>query len=308
MKILIAGLVESHQITRLKEEAEKRGHTVHGCHSSALILTFDENGFTHTVRNADPLESYDLVYSFVGKHRREDWMLTLEHLKENHGVVVVNQKIADPNYKFLLTSASDYLKQQKNNLPTPKSHIFYSINSLKLLKDKIEFPTILKLYGEGLSRKGKGVNLIKTYEDLKNIVRENQDKVEKFILREFIPNDGDIRVFIVGYKAIGAMKRTPKSGDFRSNISQGGSGEEFDLNSRPDVKEIAEKVSRVMRTEIAGVDVILNKDTGVPYILETNSNPQFVGFEEYTNKNAALEIVKYFEDLIAGKAEQSGVR
>jgi glutathione synthase/RimK-type ligase-like ATP-grasp enzyme len=117
------------------------------------------------------------------------------------------------------------------------------------------------------------------------------------VIREYIPNDGDIRVFCVGYSAIGAMKRTPPKGDFRSNISVGGSGTEYDLSKNPKVKEIAEKFSRVMELEIAGVDVMIHKDIGEPYILEINPGPQFMGLEKYTKTNAALEIIKYFEFL-----------
>ncbi|BCX15035.1 MAG: hypothetical protein KatS3mg088_718 [Patescibacteria group bacterium] len=59
------------------------------------------------------------------------------------------------------------------------------------------------------------------------------------------------------------MKRMPtREGEFRSNISQGGKGESFDLEKYPEIKDLAEKAAKVTRTEIAGVDIIINKSTG----------------------------------------------
>jgi ribosomal protein S6--L-glutamate ligase len=134
-------------------------------------------------------------------------------------------------------------------------------------------------------------------DEIEKIIKENKEISPSFIIREFIPNDGDIRVFTVGYLAIGAMKRIPPEGDFRSNISLGGTGENYELEKYPKVKLLAEKAAEITGTEIAGVDIILHKETGNPYILEVNPGPQFTGFEKYTGVNAALEIIKYFEIL-----------
>jgi len=138
---------------------------------------------------------------------------------------------------------------------------------------------------------------VNSSEELEKVIKENKEASPAFIIRQFIENDGDVRIFTVGYKAIGAMKRTPKIGDFRSNISQGGAGENFDLSKNQDVKEMAEKISRLTRTEIAGVDIMIEKNTGKPYILEINPGPQFTGFEKYTGTNAASAIIRYFESL-----------
>ena len=137
-------------------------------------------------------------------------------------------------------------------------------------------------------------------------VDEVKDFVTKFltregisvVVREYIPNDGDIRVFIMGGKAIGALARRPKEGDFRANISQGGSGDVFDLETRPDVREIAEKMAAACGLAIAGVDIMLNKETGAPYVLEVNESPQIEGFEKYTGVNAAKAMIEYFVSLV----------
>ena len=172
---------------------------------------------------------------------------------------------------------------------------WYQKKSARKIIDKFNFPVILKLSG---GRQGKSVFLLKTLVELEEKIDENKHLKHYFLIREFIPNDGDIRVFTVGYKAIGAMERTPPRGDFRSNISQGGRGAEFDLNNNFEIKELAEKASKLIKTEIAGVDIMIHKETKKPYILEINPGPQFMGLEKYTKTNVALEIIKYFEEVV----------
>jgi len=75
-------------------------------------------------------------------------------------------------------------------------------------------------------------------------VTELTEDIKSCVIREFIPNDGDLRIFTVGYKAIGAMKRTPKRGDFRSNVSQGGSAKRFDLKDYPAIKKLQKKLPK----------------------------------------------------------------
>ena len=62
-------------------------------------------------------------------------------------------------------------------------------------------------------------------------------------------------------------------------------------------KELAEKAAQITKTEIAGVDIIINKETGELYILEVNPAPQFEGLEKYTGVNVAVTIIEYFESL-----------
>ncbi|MFC1710143.1 RimK family alpha-L-glutamate ligase [Patescibacteria group bacterium] len=296
MKILIPGLVNNVQIQRLKEEAKKRGHVVDGCFGKEIVINASKIEFTPNIRGKS-LDSYDLLYLMVTRSRWE-WYVASKYLKENHGVKIVNQRIFTGDYNFFLTPAIDYYYQIKKGLPFPKSVIILSRNSVESISKEFKFPVVLKLSN---SQQGRGVFKVKSIEELKTLIKEKIDLAPSFIVRKFIENDGDIRVFTVGYKAIGAMKRTSPKGDFRSNISQGGKGSEFDLTKNPKVKEIAEKVSKTLQTEIAGVDIMLEKGTGDPYILEVNLNPQFEGLERYTSANAAEEIIKYFEKLHKGE-------
>jgi RimK family alpha-L-glutamate ligase len=293
MRILIVGLVKNDQLQRIRVEGEKRGHTVDGCYKSELVLFADNDRFEPSLRGKD-LGSYDLIYLWATGKNRWEWYTAAYYLKKKFNTVIVNQKTVDPKKNYYLTPAIDYLTQIENKLPLPKSAIIASSRSVECVLEKFKFPLIMKI---STGHQGRGVFKLENENALKAKVKELEDSNQSLIIREFIPNDGDIRVFCVGYKAIGAMKRTPPRGDFRSNISVGGLGAEYDLDSNPNVRDIAERFSSVMEIEIAGVDIMIHKETGQPYILEINPGPQFLGLEKYTSVNAALEIIKYFEAI-----------
>ncbi len=303
MKILIAGLVTNIQLLRLQEEGVKRGHSVEGCYAADLVLDCNNRGFNASLADGRQIKDYDLIYLMVG-NRRWEWYTAASYLAENFGTIIVNRKTVEPGYKYYLTPAIDYLRQTQNNLPYPASYIVFNEKGAKSAIDKFTYPVIVKT---SAGRQGRGVYLCRSFDEVKKAIDEiHQTGVKAVVIREFVPNDGDLRIFTVGYKAIGAMKRVPtREGEFRSNISQGGRGEKFELDNYSEIKEIAEKAAEISKTEIAGVDIIINKETGKPYILEVNPSPQFEGLEKYTGVNAALEIIKYFESLQSAKPGSS---
>ena len=294
MKFLIVGLVNNPQFKRVREEANSRGHIVDGCYASELVIYSTPKAFEPTLRGRK-LEDYDLIYLWTVGKRRWEWYVAVEYLNARFGTLIVNEVVIDSKSNYSPTPALSYLKQFENKLPFPASAVVFSHKSVKSVEEKFKFPVIVK---SSTAHKGKGVFKADNADELRHIIKENKDISPAFIVRELIKNDGDIRVFCVGFKAIGAMKRTPmKKGEFRSNISLGGKGEEFDLKSAKEVNDLAEKAAKVTGIEIAGVDIMINKETGDPYILEVNPGPQFTGLEKYTGTNAALKIVNYFERL-----------
>jgi len=300
MHFIVIGVKPTGKVApRFLEEAQKLGHFIDfvvpgqlRIYASNKRIRFKLSGLTY------PIDHYDLIYTLsISDKRKKDWFLFLDYVRATYGITVIYEKYADPYYKPFLTPTYDYVVQHQNKIPFPKTVVFFNQKGAVFAAKKIGFPAILKINAPGMTRKGIGVRKVESLEQLKNLVLEYKPVANRYVLREFIPNNGDIRVFTVGYKAIGAMYRRPKPGDFRSNISQGGSGEPFDLKKHPQVQKIAEKLSKLMRAQVAGVDVILHAKTGKPYVLEINHGPQFAGLEKYAKVNAAREIIKYWEKM-----------
>jgi glutathione synthase/RimK-type ligase-like ATP-grasp enzyme len=108
----------------------------------------------------------------------------------------------------------------------------------------------------------------------------------------------DIRIIVLGGRAVGAMKRTAQPGFQTANMKAGATGKPYPLTSQ--AIEISEKVARVLGLHIAGVDCVVDED-GKMYCIEANSAPGFKGFDESCDANIGREIALYVGSLLSTK-------
>ena len=82
------------------------------------------------------------------------------------------------------------------------------------------------------------------------------------LVQEVLPGaeEGDIRVLVLGGRVLGAVRRRPGSGEFRSNVSRGGQPEEARLSrdQQRAVRALAQEVHRA-GIWLAGLDLIGTK-------------------------------------------------
>lgn len=290
MKFLIVGLQKGSQITRLTKEAQKLGHEVFGCKTSDLIIKSGEGKFEASV-NGESLSGFDLIYLCAGieSKKRYEWYIACDYLLKHARTKVVNDVVINPKNKYYPVQTWFFLKQFEKGIPQVLTYSIFNDKNLGKIAEDLGFPAILKL---SETHQGKGTYLVNSASEIKNIMSKNLNQT--YLLRKFISNDGDIRVFVIGGRAIGAMKRIPAKGEFRSNISVGGSGKPFDLDRNRRIKKLAENAAEICGIEIAGVDIIIDKKSSKSYVLEVNTGPQFKGLEKYTGINVAGEVIKYF--------------
>lgn len=164
-----------------------------------------------------------------------------------------------------------------------------------LVEKTIGFPCIVKVI---VGSFGEGVYLCKTKQEYIKFI-EFVDAVHNektLIVQEYIdqhPGE-DLRVFVVGGKVLGAMKRTAPADDFRANITNGGTGESFPVSK--EIEQIALKTAAVLNLSIAGIDLLF--DNRGFRVCEANSNPGFSGFDKYCNTNVAYEIASFIINKI----------
>lgn len=171
--------------------------------------------------------------------------------------------------------------------------------NLSTSKDlSLEFPVILKgSGGDRGTRVFKADNLGEMEKLVKDLRKSEVEEGRRYMLQEYIPNDGDYRVLVLGKKVLGVMKRSSQSKtEFKNNYSAGGKVELADL---PDsIKQMAIKAADVCGLWVAGVDVAFrNYDINKPVIWEVNKGPQFKGFMKATGIDVPAEIVKFLASL-----------
>lgn len=151
-------------------------------------------------------------------------------------------------------------------------------------------PLVIKLL-EGTQ--GIGVVLAETKKAASSVIEAFYGLGNNILIQEYIKEakGTDIRAFVVDGKVVGAMKRTAKEGEFRSNLHRGGTAEIVKLTRAE--KETAISAAKAMGLTVAGVDML--PSARGPLILEVNSSPGLEGIEAATGKDIAVEIIRYLE-------------
>ena len=144
--------------------------------------------------------------------------------------------------------------------------------------DKLGLPMIVKQCHGSF---GEQVYLANSFDELRQIVKNVKMTSYLFQQYEFQSSGRDMRVIVIGGKAVCAMLRQNLD-DFRSNIAHGGKASAVDVPK--DVARLCEKAANIIGLDYCGVDVLL---TDPPKICEVNSNAMFEAMERATGVNVA---------------------
>jgi len=210
----------------------------------------------------------------------------MRHL-EKYNVQTINSSDAINNVRDKLLAHQILVA---NNIPTPKTMLVKFPVHISTVEQEIGFPCVVKVLQ---GSHGKGVHLCPTKEHFVNLMDlvDNLGVKKTMIVQEFIDAavGTDLRVWVIGGKCVGAMKRIGPEGDFRANITGGGTGEPFPISDEIDL--LCRETAKCLGLDIAGSDLLFDKD-GYK-VCEANSAPGFEGFEKYCSLDIASEIVNY---------------
>jgi ribosomal protein S6--L-glutamate ligase len=159
-----------------------------------------------------------------------------------------------------------------------------------------QYPVVVKLSQGG--RHGMSTFWLRGEPDLAELLEKSKDFEGKqrrgFLIQKYIKNDGDYRLFVVGYKTLGGFKRAPKEEKVVMNKSVGKSQI---LETVPvEIAAEAEKAALALGVEVAGIDLVVDQATGKPVVIEVNEAPQFKVFEKRTGINAVKAILEYLKE------------
>jgi ribosomal protein S6--L-glutamate ligase len=282
--------VDNYSPKRLKEEAEKRGHSV-SVINYVLCSAKIEQGKPVISYKGQDLEGIDAIIPRIGASYTRYGSAIVRQF-EMQGVFTVNSSIS-------IVRSRDKLRTiqllSRAGIGIPKT--IFSRGVTEDINDLIEelggTPIIIKL---ARGTHGNGVVLAETKKAAKSVLQGfylMDDDGTNVLLQEYIEESAgeDIRALVVGSKVVASMKRQSLDDDFRSNIHQGGTGTVVKLTDEE--KRTALKAAKAVGLQICGVDLIRSKRGSL--VLEVNSSPGLEGIEKVTGRDVAGKIIDHIE-------------
>ena len=120
---------------------------------------------------------------------------------------------------------------------------------------------------------GKNAALINNKQELIETI-EDRDPNFQYMFQKFIPNDYDWGIMVANDKVVSGEKSYPKCGEFRNNCSNGATEIFIDPEKIPEeIKEMALDGARALGLSWSRADIVIDKKTEQPYLLEVNRFP-----------------------------------
>jgi len=247
------------------------GADVEIAHFEDTFINIDGKS-TSVLINGKEIKDYDLVY-FRRAGSSFLWLAATIaiYLEKFH------KKYIDTIYKSIGpagTKLAGFLKLDLYGLPMIPSVYCNSARILgnsSLIVERLGLPLVAKdLY----SQRGLGVSLIKKMDDFTKLLKASPGR--KFMFQKYIEKKEEFRVLVLGNK-IGSYERKTSQdpNEFRNNVSLGAREDFMDISEISDeVKNISIKAANLLKLEIAGVDVVIDKQ-GKAWLLEVNRGPGF---------------------------------
>lgn len=196
---------------------------------------------------------------------------------------------------------------QEAGLPVPKCALVPNEEAMDSALEKIggKFPIVMKLLS---GTQGIGVSIVDSYASYKSVYQtiRKLDESSEILIQEKIDSNFDLRIQVIIKKfdpikpsednclILGSMKREAVKKDFRTNYSLGGSVSAFEIDDK--IKEIACKAANAVGCHWCGVDIMIDKKSNKPYILEVNSSPGTEGISKAIGKPIVEDVLDYISD------------
>lgn len=275
---------DSYENVRFRETAEKMGIVVTMVAPEDCEIIATSEGRKSIYIEKQEIDTLpDCLIPRTGSGTNYFACAVIRHL-ERLGVFVLN---TSASIKHAMDKMESIQTLASENIPVPKTILAKTPLDLELIEKEFSYPLILKKVS---GSEGKGIVMCKDHAQLEDTM-DLLDSNLNVIIQECINTSlgRDIRIFVIGGRAVGAMQRTARAGTFKANYSAGGTVAPIDLT--PEMEWLAVESARLIGLDIAGVDLLFG-DVGYQ-ICEINSAPYFQGFEEATQIDIAKAIFDY---------------
>lgn len=273
----------THSAKRFLEEASHAGHKISCASWQELVFNGKEN--TISINQKILLDTFDAVILRSSVRSITPLSLVTEYCL---------------NKKLPLLNGQLYSRLQNTN--KLRQQILFQINNIPCLEtlygEKLPFSTIRKQLGIPFVAKiangslGKQVFKIHSQREFATFSQARKRDHQLFLFQKYYEIPGDYRVFIIGDRVFGAVKRIAPEGAWKTNV-RGAKHKRAPKATR--VLTLANLVRKKLGVDFAGIDILIDS-SGKARVIEINTMAQFKVFENvFPEINVARETIRTLE-------------
>jgi RimK family alpha-L-glutamate ligase len=289
VRIGVFGNVDSWYVTELCREGQQRGHAMHRLRFEQFHSCITSAGISLRCGDDDLRDLDTVLIRTMPPGTLEQVITRMDQLAglEANGVRVLNPP------RSLECAVDKYLTTQRlalAGLPVPSTVVCEDSETAQAAFEQLGRDVIVKpLFGA----EGRGIMRISDPELASRAFRTLERLGAVIYQQQFVAGPGfDLRILLLDQQLIGSMKRTPKSGDFRANISQQGTGTHHTPTERE--MQLAVAAAGVTGCVFAGVDLMYDH-RNEPLVIEVNAVPGWRGLQNACQINVAETLFQWLE-------------
>ncbi|HJZ75569.1 MAG TPA: RimK family alpha-L-glutamate ligase [Vicinamibacterales bacterium] len=287
----------------LRRALGERGHQGHVLPYESLVASFGGRAVAGTLScdGASVLDADAVLVRFIPSGSLEQIIYRVDalHWIEDRGVRVMNPPRAiERTVDKFHTDA----RLREAGLPTPETFVceratdaMTAIRAMLGIRpaggtaSAVVIKPIFGSMGHGIVRvtdPDVGFRVVQALDQLRSV----------FYVQHAIETGGrDVRVFVVGGRVIGAIERRAEDGDWRTNVSRGGSARPVALPAA--WESLALRAAAAIGADYAGVDLLPSTD-GEVFVLEVNGIPGWQGLQRAMGIDVAGAIVDHLVERV----------
>jgi len=264
----------------VKKIVEAGGDKIWPVHYGQLSLRA-ERGQVSVKAGGRDLAMAGLFY-FRSVGDKNEWLPILLEFAKEQGIVVVDEYLTRMGGAMRKRKGMEAYLLKKAGVEYADS---FFASDKEVLKKEIKGEVVLK---SSKGRHGVGTFLVKEKGEVERLF---QGRTGGFLVQEYLPNDGDWRIFAVGGEVVGAFKRAEKDKERVTLNYSMGQSEVKEVSE--EIKLLVKKATEVLGVEIAGIDVVIDERDGKAKIIEVNQAPEFGVMERKTGVDVGKKVVEY---------------
>ena len=223
--------------------------------------------------SGEDVADFGLVYFGVSRVKGRYYVAaSIAQYLENRHVDFIDQIV---NQCPETAKIYQYVTLSDASVPIPKTLFMLPTRlrtSFERLVAELGLPFVLK---DVQGAKGANNFLINSKADFERALRQADDLDVWMLAQEYIPNDHDYRLLVMGGQAALVLRRAGGSDTHLNNVSTGGKATLEELTAIPaSLVNASIAATKLLKLQIAGVDLLQDKDSKLWYCLEVNKAPQ----------------------------------